>query len=350
MKHIDYIIVGCGLAGVAFCEQLQKAGKLFVVFDDGSQKSSSVAAGIYNPVVLKRFTKVWKAQEQLDLAMTHYKELEHLLHVKLNHKIAVLRKFANIEEQNEWYVASDQPVLSDFIQPEIIKNESKNINAPFGFGKVLHSGRIDTKTLIASYRDYLKTNTLLEESRFEHGSLKISDELISYNDYTAKQIVFTEGFGLTENTFFPSIPIVGLKGEMLIIKAPKLQLGFIIKSSVFVVPLGNDEYWVGATYEHHDKTQNISAEAKKQLIDKLKTVITCDFEVIQQFAGVRPTTKDRRPLVGNHPDYQNVYVLNGMGTRGVMVSPYISKQLFNHIEYSNILDAEIDIKRFKAFR
>ena len=350
MKHIDYIIVGCGLAGVAFCEQLRKAGKSFVVYDDGSQKSSSVAAGIYNPVVLKRFTKVWKAQEQLNLAIPHYKRLEDLLTVKLIHQLPVLRKFAKIEEQNEWYVASDQSILSDFMQTDILKNENAHINAPFGFGKVLNSGRVDTKLLISSYRSYLHAENNIEETSFDYEKLNISNTAISYTNITAKQIVFTEGFGLTLNPFFPSLPIVGLKGEMLIINAPELQLEFIIKTSVFVVPLGDDLYWIGATYEHQDKTHTISAKAKEQLIAKLKTVVTCDFKIVQQFAGIRPTTKDRRPLVGNHPNYKNVFVLNGMGTRGVLVAPYISKQLFDYIELDFELDKEIDINRFKALR
>jgi glycine oxidase len=62
MKELDYIIVGCGLAGVSFCEELRAHGKSFVVFDDQSQQSSIVAAGLYNPVILKRFTAVWKAK------------------------------------------------------------------------------------------------------------------------------------------------------------------------------------------------------------------------------------------------------------------------------------------------
>jgi len=66
---VDYLIVGSGLAGIAFCEQLKTYGKSFVMFDDNSQVSSTVAGGLYNPVVLKRFTPVWKSQEQLELAL-----------------------------------------------------------------------------------------------------------------------------------------------------------------------------------------------------------------------------------------------------------------------------------------
>ncbi len=346
----DYIVVGCGLAGIAFCEQLRTAQKSFIVFDDDSQRSSSVAAGLYNPVVLKRFTPAWMAKEQLDLAMPAYEKLEKLLKIKLNHQLPVFRKFNSIEEQNGWFVASDQPILNNFMNAEITKNQNEAVIAPLGFGEVLHSGRIDTKKLITAYRVFLKDSGSLIEESFPYPKLKVQDGNISLENRIAKNIVFTEGFGAKKNPYFDDLPLVGLKGEMLTIKAPALKLDFIIKSSVFLVPLGEDLYWVGATYEHHDKTQNISEGAKSQLLSKLKTVISCHFEVINQVAGVRPTTKDRRPLVGSHRAHKNIYVLNGMGTRGVMISPYVALQLFNHIEHNLELDAAIDIKRFKAFR
>lgn len=75
-------------------------------------------------------------------------------------------------------------------------------------------------------------------------------------------------------------------------------------------------------------------------------MITCPFEVVYQSAGIRPTVKDRRPLVGQHSQYKNLYILNGLGTRGVIVAPAISKQLYDLIEQNEPLESEINIARF----
>jgi len=349
MKSVDYIVVGCGLASIAFCEQLRNANKSFLVFDDDSQKSSSVAAGLYNPVILKRFTPVWMAKQQLELAIPYYHNLENLLNTKLDHPISVKRKFLSVEEQNNWFAASDQPILDNYMQPRVLKNQNNAINAPFGLGKVLQSGRIDTKKLITSYREFLNHNGQLISKTFNYQTLIYEDRFINYENFTCKNLVFAEGYNLKFNPFFENIPLVGLKGEMLIIKSPELKLDYILKSSVFVVPLEDDLYWVGATYEREDKTHSISNEAKEELLNKLKTVINCNFEIISQVAGIRPTTKDRRPLVGRHLKYKRVFILNGMGTRGVMTSPYIATQLFRHIEFDEPLDESINIKRFKIY-
>ncbi|WP_425077305.1 NAD(P)/FAD-dependent oxidoreductase [Psychroserpens sp. S379A] len=345
MKHVDYIIVGNGLASIAFCEKLRLHDKSFVVFDNQSQQSSKVAAGLYNPVVLKRFTKVWKAKFLLELAIPKYKTLEDLLNVKLVYKRPVYRRFISIEEQNDWFTASDKPILGDFLSTSLIKNENPSIDAEFGFGEVLHSGRVNTTQLIESYTEFLKLNDQLINESFEYEQLKIQKNILQYKNLSSTYIVFAEGFGIKKNPFFNTLPLNGTKGEMLTIKAPNLKMNFILKSSVFIAPLENDLYWVGATYEWEDKTHAITSEGKEELIQKLKKIINCDFEVVHQVAGIRPTTKDRRPLVGAHQTHKNMFVLNGLGTRGVMMSPFVAEQLYDYIENDTALDKEIDIKR-----
>lgn len=348
MRQVDYIIVGCGLAGIAFCEQLIEHQKSFVVIDDKSQLSSVVAAGLYNPIVLKRFNEVWKAKEQLELAMPFYNQLEQKLKISLDTKIPIYRRFASIEEQNDWFSASDKPNFDEYLDTQLIKNENTSIVAPFGFGKVLQTGRIDTAKLLQHYKAYLYENTLYEPETFNYGDLKIHLDSYTYKDFKADKVVFAEGFGMMKNPFFKMLPLNEAKGEVIIIKASDLKIDYILKSSVFVVPLGSDIYSVGSTYNWDDKTNDTTDAARTELISKLKELITCEFEVIDQKAGIRPTVNDRRPLVGTHPIHQKMAILNGLGTRGVMVSPYAAKALYEHIENGIPLDEEMDICRFNV--
>jgi len=210
----------------------------------------------------------------------------------------------------------------------------------------LQTGRIDTKLLIPSYKKQLQEADLLLEDTFDYSALKFDDQLY-YKGTTAKHIVFAEGFGLKKNPFFNHLPLKEVKGELLTIHAPDLKIDYVLKSSIFIIPLGNDLYLIGATYDWKDKTNDITHKAKEELLNKLKTFMSCDFDVISQVAGIRPTVSDRRPLVGQHELHKNMYVLNGLGTRGVMIAPFIAKQLFDCIENENPLEREIDIKRFR---
>jgi len=346
MKHVDYIIVGCGLAGIAFSHILEQNNKTYVVIDNVSQKSSTVAGGLYNPVVLKRFTSVWKSEEQLDIALPFYKAFEKKLNVKLDYKVPVFRLFNSVEEQNNWFQASDNPKLSQYLDAVLIQLKNDALNAKFGFGKVLQTGRLDTLTLVKRYKNYLKNEDQFLEETFQYNALSETESNIIYKGINAKHVVFCEGYGLKQNPFFKELPLNGTKGELITIKAPDLNIDFVLKSSVFLIPLGHSMYRVGATYEWEDKTNNITQKGREELLKKLKTIINCDFKVIDQVAGIRPTVIDRRPLVGQHKRHKNMFVLNGLGTRGVMIAPYAAKQLYDFIENDIPLDKEVNINRF----
>lgn len=344
---VDYIIVGLGLAGLAFAEELLAANKSFMVFEDDSQTSSLVAGGVYNPVILKRFTPVWNAKQQLEVALPFYEKLEQKFNVKFDEKFIIKKVFKSIEDQNNWFEASDKPLLKEYIDPKIENIKREGILADFGFGNVNQAGRIDTKKLVETYRDYLKKDNKIKFEKFEHQQIKFPENYLQYKDISAKRIVFCEGFGMRENLFFNYLPLNEVKGELIIIHAPDLKIDFLIKSTLFVLPLGNDLYKVGATFNWADKTSNPSEEGKKELVEKLEKVINVPYKIIEQTAGIRPTVRDRRPLVGKHPAYPNLAILNGLGTRGVMIAPTMAKQLFNNLEKGEELDKETDIKRFE---
>ena len=343
---LDYIIVGSGLAGIAFAETLLKQNKKFIVFDNHSQNSTRIAGGLYNPVILKRFSEVWNAQEQLKQSAVFFKELESKLKVQLDFSMPIYRKFFSVEEQNNWFAASDKPNLEPFLSPKIVAKQYKFIESPFGYGEVLHTGYVDTALLLNVYHEYLITKNLLIQDSFDYKELTIHDNHVEYKGTVATHIVFAEGFGLHSNPYFNYLPLDGTKGELLIIKCEALDLDVIVNTSVFILPLGNGLYKVGATYNWNDKTNLPTEAGKNELLDKLREILTCNFEIVEQLAGVRPTVNDRRPLLGTHPRYKNLHILNGLGTRGVMLAPIMAIELYNYIENNKELDTTIDIKRY----
>jgi glycine oxidase len=343
---IDYLIIGSGLAGISFSEVALKNNKTILVLDNNSQNSSKIAGGLYNPVILKRFSEVWKAKEQLIEMKNFYTVLKQKISIDFDFEKPILRKFFSIEEQNNWFAASDKIALSPFLSTALIHKKYAGIDSPFGYGEVLQTGHVDTAFLLKEYRDYLIKEDLFLAESFDYAVLKIDKEWITYKNIKAKNIVFAEGFGMHANPYFNNLPLDGTKGELFIIKAPNLDLDVIVNTSVFILPLGAGLFKVGATYNWKDKTDLPTLEGKIELVERIKEIICCDFEIIEHFAGVRPTVKDRRPLVGTHLNHNSVHILNGLGTRGVMLGPAMAKALFNSIENKIPLDKEIDIQRF----
>ena len=76
---IDTLIVGFGIAGLNYAEQLRRHNRVSIVLAPVNQSASKLSAGIINPTVLKRFNSVWKSDEFLNYAFTHYYELQDLV-------------------------------------------------------------------------------------------------------------------------------------------------------------------------------------------------------------------------------------------------------------------------------
>lgn len=345
-KRIDTIIVGLGLAGLAYAEHLMVRGKSFVVFSDRSQQASMVAGGLYNPVILKRFTGAWNGAAQLDYALPFYERLEGKLGLKLDYQWPILRRFASIEEQNLWFQASDKPGLQPFLSLNLVENRNKGLSVPYKFGVVKDTGRVATKTLITAYETYLEQQGLWQKESFDYTLLTQHSQGVSYKDWQANSVVFAEGYGLKSNPFFNYLPLEGTKGEVITMKIPGLNEEAIIKSGVFIIPLGEDLYRVGSTYFWRDKTHGPTEAAKTFLLERLERFMTLPYEIVSHVSGVRPTVSDRRPLVGQHPEYKNLFVLNGMGSRGVLTAPTAANALSSYIYDGIAIDPEMDVARF----
>jgi glycine/D-amino acid oxidase-like deaminating enzyme len=350
-QHYNYIMAGQGIAGTVLSQTLLKQGKTIVVIDDSSlSKASKIAAGLYNPVVFKRLVKSWMADELIPVMDEFYPEAEQLLNTKFYFKKQIIRPFAEEQEKVFWLKKTSEEVgryLSKTIYEELPDDIFYN---PLGASEVINAGNLDTSKFLDAFKNYfIKKDCLLEE-KLEYDKLIISENYVSYKNIIADKIIFCEGYKTTENPYFSWLPFKLTKGEILTIKLTSdkiISTDKVINKGVFILPLGNNTYKVGATYEWNDLTEQVSEKGKADLIDKLNKVLKVPFEIIDHQAGIRPTVNDRRPLIGLHPKYSSLGVFNGMGTKGVMLAPFFAKQFANFLENQTPLDKEVDIKRFK---
>ena len=346
MKHS--LVVGLGLAGLAYAEQVRRAGLSFCIIDGGRGGSSQIAAGIHNPTVLKRFSLSWNGDLFHSYALPFYEQLQSRLDSNFIHPAPIHKIFNKQSEHNDWVSALDQQGLKIFLDPKIHTNANVEVNATLGHGQVNHTGRVATQTLLKLFRNSLQPEELTTET-FEYDKLETTAFGIQYKQITAKHIVFCEGYQMVNNPLFKKLPLIGLKGEILIIKAPSLKSKSILKGPIFIAPIGDDLYWAGATFERNDKTLSCTSQGRSWVEERIRKMISSDYEVIEHIAQIRPTVMDRRPLIGSHPDHLNVHLLNGFGARGVLGAPLLSKWLLDHIEGISELPTAVNLSRFESY-
>ena len=112
------------------------------------------------------------------------------------------------------------------------------------------------------------------------------------------------------------------------------------------MPRGNNLYLCGSTYIHTLSPLYNSTEGKEAIVQGLSKIIELPYKIVEHRTAVRPTIKDRRPVLGKHPDYLHVSYFNGLGTKGVMLAPRFSSEMFNLLEHGIDPHPEVRLSRF----
>ena len=349
MKKIDFIIVGQGLAGSILALELLKQNKTVLVIDNADMSQSSrVAAGIYNPIVFKRLTQSWMADKTLPVMFDFFKGTEKLFGIKLIHQTKIARVFASKQEEILWKKKAVNE-LSEFIDAEIhsAKDEYKFLNNDYGF--VTEAGFVDVPRFLDSTKEYLMKSASFLKETFNYDDVVIKEDKIHYQNFVCDKLIFCEGHLATKNPFFQNLKFKPAKGEVLTIYCEALKTNSIINKDFFILPLPEAHcFKVGATYNWLDLTDATSDEAKNTLVEKINSVVPFPYKIINQQAGVRPATIDRRPIIGMHPTHKNIGTFNGFGTKAVMLAPYFAKHFCNFIFLNQELFLDVDVKRFYA--
>jgi len=348
-RKVDYIIVGLGLAGACLAMQLRKRGNKIMVYDLPQQnRASSVAAGLFNPITGKRIVKTWKADELFSYLTEFYTELENKLGVKFFYSAPLYTPFRSIEEQNEWMGKSVDPAFADYILE--IRTEptfGDQVNDPLGGILLSMCGYVKTNTLIEAVRKLLIEEESYREENFVENKLINSENGVDYNSLLAGKIILCTGIHLQASKIFNDLPLKALKGEVITIKT-ETRMNRIYNRGVYIIESAELEYKVGATYDLTDTGEYVTEKGKNELVQRASDLLSVPFEVTHQDWGIRPSTIDRRPLIGEHPTLKNILIFNGLGTKGVSLAPYFSDQLAKYLSGEGDLDKEANINRVKS--
>lgn len=343
---VDFLIVGGGIAGINVAWQLHQRGAGFHLIDTCQYTSAtSIAAGLINPVTGRKFATQWNIDELIPLAEKTYTEISVILHTDFLFKKSIFKIHKNESVVEDWLkIKSTQP-LSTYINafPDT-SQYAKYLDYRFGAIGVYPAFHLNMVLLQQQFYKAF-SNCILQE-QFEYESLQIEPPNFFYKGYNYRNIIFCDGVAAQKNPWFNFISFKPAKGECLIIEVPNMQLHEIIMKGVILVPIDKNTYWVGATNTWNDLSNQPTQAAYEELDSGLKSLLKIPYQVIAHKAAVRPTIKDRTPVVGQHPEIKNMFTLNGLGTKGTSLAPYYAKQLVEHILTGTSINHEVRVNRF----
>ncbi len=350
---LDFLIIGQGLAGTLLAYALMKKNKRVAIIDNDFKGSATkIAAGVINPITGRRIVKSWRIDDFLPFARTFYKDLEQEIDIPLWHERDLVRTLADNEAENEWLLRSSWAEYHAFCGSTSDHNTvstdfDNTLNSFFSYATTTQVAQVNVSDLIVFFQKKWLAQGILIQEKIDTDDFEIQEGHVFYKKYLAKRVIFCEGAKGADNPFFGWLPFNLDKGESLVVKISEAEFQKIFKHNISIVPLKEkNTYWVGATNEWNSP-HDLPTQAKREiLVAELREILKTDFEILAHHAAFRPTVKDRRPMLGFHPNFRTLGIFNGFGTKGASLVPFWANHFVDYLLFSSELEKEVSIERF----
>ncbi|QIX62130.1 FAD-dependent oxidoreductase [Hymenobacter sp. BT18] len=350
-EDVDYLLVGHGLAGATLAAVLRQRGKRVLVLDPApADTASTVAAGLLNPVAGKRLALGWRMAEFLPAAVAYYQEQEQALGQEFLRLLPIRKLFSSVLDQNDAMARSaDRPWQEFVTEVSAELPPLPGVRQDFGGMRIAGGGYLRVRELLAAQTVAGLRQGWLRQETFDPTQLVIGAAGVLYrNTIAAGQVVFCEGAAARHNPWFSWLPLTPNQGEVLDVHCPGLAETEVLNKGAYVVPLGNGYFRVGATYRWPPFAAGTTAEARAELSQRLAEITDLPFTVVQQWAAVRPASRDRKPLLGTHPALPFLSICNGFGSKGVLMAPRLAQHFADVLEGTAELWSEVNIRRYSS--
>jgi hypothetical protein len=278
----------------------------------------------------KKFVKSWQIDLLLKESISCYSWIEKQEHIALLQRMNIVRVLPDIGAENSWLSRKQDPAYAPFVTEHAsIGAAGSKMNTPSILAEISQSFRVDLGCLIGHLKHLLQLEGTYHAEALTYENLHKNDGLWYYDQFTAKGVIFCEGYQGMFNPFFGDPGFTPSGGEAVLVIIPGLGLEKMYKDELFMVPLGNDKYWVGGGY-------NVDADLKDDLgLQRMRAhiskITSLNFEILSYQAAWRPATKYRRPFLMQHASLDNMYLLNGLGTKGASLAPWLTSLLYTHL-------------------
>jgi glycine oxidase len=155
------------------------------------------------------------------------------------------------------------------------------------------------------------------------------------------------GAGELASEDFDFVGLRAAKGEIIDLDTTGLNPGVILNRRHWLLPLSSTRARVGATFSPNDLSPGISASAAAELRASACALLgRSDVDITAQVAGTRVTTADKHPVVGRHPADPFLGIVNGLGSKGALLAPWLAVQWAQHLQGKIPFDSAVDVARF----
>lgn len=325
--HIDFLIIGQGLAGSLLAWELMQRNCKVVLIDNGQENASQIAAGLVNPITGMRFVKSTDVDSLLPTAKHCYSQLSGFFQQEFYNEKPMLRLFRSDQELINCIKRLNSPDYQAYLGEITPPNYPiDNLVAPFGFLEQKQTGYLLTRPLLSCLKEFFIARDSYRLADFDYRDVQIQPSL-RWQDIFPKQIIFCEGYKATQNPWFSWLPFQPVKGEILTLEHQTAAPDKILNYGNWLIPLSTNKIRIGATFDRENLNTQATEQGKDELLNALAQVSPplTHATLINHQANIRPCTLDKQPFLGHHPQHQQLAIFNGFGAKGSLQMPWHSQ-------------------------
>lgn len=361
-KMYDAVILGAGIAGLSLADALQSRGWSICVIEKervGSGASGTPGAMI-NPATGRRATKAWRAEDCYQAIHENLQKLQPYTDKSFWHRNGILRpaitekmarKMRDRYENTHWKEGWCRWLGCDEIQ-----QRHPNISCVEG-GLWLPVGiTLNSKKYLRTYVQYLRNNNVDLVEYVQPVVLPKADYWLIEtpdNNYKTPHLIYATGYNTLESKFWRELPLHPIKGQVAVFKKLEGALGFShsISSLGYMARLPDqpDTFIQGSTYEHDFDSLASDQQGETYLRNRLKRTLPelePKLKTEKQWAGVRVSTPDRKPLLGRHNQYSNLHIFSGLGSKGLLYGKFLADRYADYLSENTPIPKEVKVNRF----
>lgn len=348
MRETQFAIIGAGIAGCSVANFLKQRTKEILIIDKNSEicGGASKAAGAFlSPLLGKKNEFKSLVSEALRFSTKFYKD--NFPQFIINNGVLRIPKNSDDEQKFDHYEHD-----FDF--------EQKDGGAFFPIGSLVFSQKM-AQTMCEDVEHLLN---------YEVTTLEFVDDFWIINkEIKAKNVILATGakIDLVCESYIKIRPVWG---QRIIVKSD-LEILHNYHKNCSISPNINGFVSIGATNHRFVYEKETSYDDSAKLLELANEIMTLgNPQIVDAFGGARSASEDYFPILGQIIDskatlnqfasiiygtkipserftrYKNLFIINGVGGRGFVLSPYLAKMLCDFIFDELALNPKLLADRF----
>jgi len=344
------LIIGQGLAGTALAWHLWERDVTFLIVDrNESLTSSKVAAGLITPITGMRLTVSWRYDTFYREALRFYRACGKRLKQRFFFPRGYVRLLKNEQEIAKWHKRRRDPDMQPFLHRQAPQLNADVIHQPDNGFQQRHAAWLDTNTYLESSRHFFESLDSYTSADVNLAEVHDDTDGIEWNGQRFSHVIWAQGWSAEKHPLFHWVPFQSALGTILTVEADLQGEKRILNRGCWLLPRNDGTLRAGSTYEwQFDNPNTPSADQVQTLEATLRSLLKAPSNITARQTAVRPIIKNRQALMGTHPTHPRVALLNGLGSKGSLRSPWLARHLIEHLLDGAPLDLELDLQGNKV--